>query len=391
MTAVTRIWHRTFVAGAIAISMVGCVSATTAKRQSEQNKTLAVLAAARANRINMFGDLGEAGESQYSARTAISMRQHTFAEIGADADVDIDAAGRRLIFSSTRHHSAADLYMKAVDGVAVTQITSDPAADVQPAFSPDGTRVAFASRRTGSWDIWITSTGGDPPVQVTNGDSDEVHPSWSPDGEQLVYCSRPRGGGQWELWIANASAGSSKRFIGYGLFPEWSPAGSTIVYQRARERGTHWFSIWTLTLVNGEPRYPTEIAARASQAMILPTWSADGRRIAFASTPQAPDVSGGVLAANETGVFDIWIMQADGRGKSRLTDGHTFNSAPVFGLGDRIFFTSDRSGHDNLWSLLPGGGIDGMSSGDVVTFESFRTPMGRPRDAALTASPADGS
>jgi Tol biopolymer transport system component len=52
--------------------------------------------------------------------------------------------------------------------------------------------------------------------------------------------------------------------------------------------------------------------------------------------------------------MDIWIVWADGRGKVRLTDGHTGNFAPVFASDGRVFFTTRRSGQENIWSLLPG-------------------------------------
>jgi len=389
MTVVTRSWHRTMTLGALAAALAGCASQSKTPRDRAQGESQAVLAAARANRINMFGDIGGVVDMRYFTRTAVSMRQHTFADVGGDSDPDLDSTGQRLLFSSTRHHAAANLYIKSVDGVAVTQLTSDSSSDIQPAFSPDGTRVAFASNRGGNWDIWITSISGDPPVQMTSNDSDDVHPSWSPDGRQLVFCSLPRGGeGEWELWIADASAGASKRFIGYGLFPEWSPTGETIVYQLARERGSHWFGIWTLTLVNGEPRYPTEIAASAVQAMILPTWSPDGRRIAFAATAQPPIDNGTMTPVDEGGLFDIWIMGADGRGKSRLTDGHTANYAPVFSPGGRVFFTSNRSGQQNIWSLLPGGGTE--AGGDAVTFGTEGVTQPASHRAALTTSAQDG-
>ena len=332
----------------------------------------AVLAAARSGQITMFGDLPRARGSSYIPRTAVSLRQHTFTEIGSDFDADVDSTGRRLVFASTRHSVEPDLYLKAVDGVAVTQVTSEPGADVQPAFSPDGSRIAFASNRTGNWDIWIVGLDGGSPIQVTNGAADELQPSWSPDGTQLVFCSFPADAGQWELWIADASAGATKRFIGYGLFPEWSPVNDTIVYQRARERGSRWFSIWTLTLVDGEPHYPTELAASASQAMILPTWSADGQRIAFTSTPVPPTNGFLPMPGEATGSpsasppMDVWVMESTGRAKARLTDGHSMSYAPVFAPDGRVFLTSNRAGAENIWSLAPS--HDGaMSAGQVIT------------------------
>jgi TolB protein len=339
----------------------GCSLRRPRTDEATNEATSVILAAARAQQIRMFGDFPGSPAPEYVSRTLMSLRQHTFADVGGDFDVDVSSTGERLIFASTRHHTQADLYLKAVNGVAVTQLTSDPASDIQPAFSPGDTQVAFASNRGGDWDIWIINTDGGPPIQITSGPADDLHPSWSPDGSQLVYCSLPPGGGQWELWIADANTGASRRFIGYGLFPDWAPAGDGIVYQRARERGSRWFSIWSLRLVNGEPRYPTELASAASRAMILPTFSHDGGSIAYVSVPLQTE-----MVARERGVqegpwisgaapYDIWVMQADGRGKIRLTDGQTMNHGPAFGPDGRLYFTCNRSGHENIWSLAPGG------------------------------------
>ncbi len=66
--------------------------------------------------------------------------------------------------------------------------------------------------------------------------------------------------------------------------------------------------------------------------------------------------------ADET-PFDIWVIGVNGSGKTRLTDGHTINHAPAFSPKGHLFFVSKRSGHENIWSLLPGG-PSGMISAD---------------------------
>jgi TolB protein len=281
----------------------------------------------------------------------MSLRRHTLSAEGADFDPDIDPAGNRIVFASTRHCLEPDLYVKSVDGMAITQLTADPASDVQPACSPDGQRIAFASDRAGSWDIWVIDIAGGQPVQITSGAAHDVCPSWSPDGQSIVFSSQPANGGQWEMWIVDTAVGGSRRFIGYGLFPEWSPVADTIVFQRARERGSRWFSIWTLELVDGEPRYPTEVASCPEQALIMPSWSSDGLQIAYCTVRPAAELPDGTISAPE--VSDIWVVGADGSGRVRLTNGQNAYFAPTWSRDGRLYFTSQRDGCENVWSLAP--------------------------------------
>ncbi|MCG3138450.1 MAG: Protein TolB [Phycisphaerae bacterium] len=303
--------------------------------------------------ITLFGEIPAVPTEDYEARAAVSLRQHSFPPEGSDFDPAIARNGRQLIFSSTRHALTPDVYIKDVDGVAVTQLTTDPASDIQPCLSPDGRRFAFASDRSGNWDIWIMNIDGQQPIQVTTSEAHEVHPTWSPDGKYLAFCSMPERGGQWELWLASAEAGAVKKFIGYGLFPDFAPKTNTLLYQRARKRGSRWFSLWTLKIVDGEPRLPTEILSSAEYAMILPAWSPDEKQIAYVAVSNVPSVVQG--SRNPLQQADIWMVDTDGRGQVRLTDGLGANYAPTWSKEGRIFFTSDRGGgsREAVWSVIP--------------------------------------
>jgi TolB protein len=282
----------------------------------------------------------------------------TFANEGADFDPDIDPTGKFLIFASTRHRQTADLYYKKTDASAVTQLTNDPANDVMPAVSPDGRQVAFASDRQGNWDIYVMDTTGGQAMQLTNDPAHEIHPSFSPDGKWLVYCRYGDLSGQWELVVVELANPSTKRFIGYGLFPNWSPVDNRIVFQKARERGTRWFSIWTVELENGEAMRPTEIAASANAAVITPDWSPDGKFIVFCTV--VDDGRGGMpLAGNNSSgsprQADIWMVDVAGHNRINLTQSQFSNLQPVWAPGGTIYFTSNRSlaKGENVWSLRP--------------------------------------
>jgi len=156
MTRVTSFCHLSVML-AVGTAVLGgcCARIGQSWGNASAPRTHAMLAAARANDISLFGDFPGVNNSIFLSRLAVPMKRHSFSEVGADFDADIDATGQRIVFASTRHSLCPDLYMKSVDGVAVTQLTSDAASDAHPAFSPDGSRVAFASNRAGQWDIWI--------------------------------------------------------------------------------------------------------------------------------------------------------------------------------------------------------------------------------------------
>ncbi len=355
METLTNKLPRIHLAVLAAILLAGCQpenkSHSTVTVDQQRPEPAPAVVSDRDSSITLFGGLPGRGEITYEGRSHGSMLQHSVTYEGGDFDPDLDATGERIVFASTRHSDQPDIYIKSVDHTAVTQITSDQSADIQPAFSPDNQRIAFASNRTGNWDIWIVNIDGQHAIQVTNTPMDEFHPSWSTDGRRIVYSALPPGSRQWELWMSPAAANASSTFIGYGVFPEWSPEEDKIVYQRARERGSRWYSIWTLRLVDGEPFYPTEVAYSPDYALVTPSWSRDGRYIAYASIAEPSPNHANPPTSDHAS--DIWVIDANGGQRSRLTDGHTANFSPTWGPDDRVYFTSKRSGAENIWSIKP--------------------------------------
>lgn len=297
--------------------------------------------------VNVFGEL-DGNPPANPASGEVGFQQHTFVDEGFDGDVNASPDGRWLIFASTRHNDRPDIYIQKVDGLSVTQLTSDGADDAYPTFAPDGKRVAFSSTRNGSWDIYLMDADGRNITQVTSGPSQDLHPSFSPDGSRLIYCSSGRSG-QWELWTVDLLT-LEKKMVGYGLFPVWSPekGSNKVAYQRARQRGSRWFSLWTLELMDGEARRITEVAASSNAAIVSPTWSPDGRRLAF-STIVSPTAE-----SKARGHQDIWVVNADGANRRRITDGTGTNLSPTWSTDGRIYFISDRAGSECVWSAFPG-------------------------------------
>jgi TolB protein len=309
-----------------------------------------------------------------------NVSQITFASEGAVSDPDIDTDGRWLAFASTQHRVTSDIYLKPLNGRTITQLTTDPADDVMPAFHPSGKHLAFASNRAGNWDIYFISTDGGQPVKLTDDPDPELHPSWSPDGKHLVFCKLGSRSGRWEIWVVEIDNPGVRRFLDYGLFPQWcpDPARPKILMQRGRERGSRFFSVWTVDYVNGNAVHPTEIVSAGNAAVINPAWSPDGNHIAFVTVVE-PDGTN----SEQIQQSDIWIVTLNGYGRTNMTNGQFTNYQPVWGRDQRVYFVSDRSGVDNIWSVTASGALDALQPGrtGVTTapeHETYEPWIGKP-------------
>ncbi len=319
-----------------------------------------------AGAVSVFGNVpGDSSDAFVTASNPggfESLAHITFASEGSDFDPEISRNGGQLVYASTQHSPTADVYIKTVGSSAVTQITNNAANDLMPSISPDSNRIAFASDRNGSWDIFITSIEGGQPVQITEDATHELHPSWSPDGSHLVFCRLGEMSGRWELWVLDAAQPSRRNFIGYGLFPVWSPAGDKIAFQRSRNRGDRLFGIWTVDYISGEGIHPTEIFSNPGHAAVNPSWSPDGTRLSFSLINRE-----GAEQGKRPEIADLYICRVDGADRATLTNGQHSNLSPTWGGDGRIYFVSDRSGSDNIWSLTPRHAIQAASIGQPIT------------------------
>jgi Tol biopolymer transport system component len=165
------------------------------------------------------------------------------------------------------------------------QLTRGPASDLHPAWSPDGTRIAFVSDRDGDWEIYVINVDGTGIRQLTFNDDWDSYPDWSPSGTQLAYTSRQDG--NYDLYVVDVSSGAVRRLTTNphtDAHPAWSPGGQHIAYTVViAQGGTLRREIGILDLEDLSYTRRTPFSRQGRALYSFPDWSPDGRWIVFTS------------------------------------------------------------------------------------------------------------
>jgi TolB protein len=254
-----------------------------------------------------------------------------------------------------------------------------------PSLSPDGTRIAFASNRSGNWDIWVMPVTGGKAIQVSMDHAHELHPSWSPDGKHLVFSRLGTSSGRWELWVSDPYDALSSQHIGYGLFPEWSPVAGTGVNGATRSSssaaasgagGPSGSGRSITTLQTNQAGHETQIVSDPDLAYINPSFSPDGMWVTYSAVPN-PEKWIGSGSEFSPPSASVWMIGMDGRGEMPLTQGNTVDLMPAWSPDGTVFFVSNRTGHENLWSVDASPALLTASGGLAVLQQRHLGPRGR--------------
>ncbi len=188
-------------------------------------------------------------------------------------------------------------------------LSSRPGLNTGAAFSPRGDALAMTLAPEGNVDIYLLDPRtGEVRTRLTTAPGIDSSPSWSPDGDQIAFVSDRYGGPGIFVMAADGSGQRPLPLPGsYNTSPDWSPDGSSIAYQSRGESGR--FSIWRYDLATG---LATRLAGGPWDDE-EPSFSPDGRLIAFTSTRQGPK--------------RLFVMTRDGR------------SVRALDLGPGEFFT----------------------------------------------------
>ncbi len=120
---------------------------------------------------------------------------------GTDVVAQDDEGPGMVVFASDRTGNYEIFVLNPQTGLT-TQLTNDPANDIEPQWSPDGTRIVFASDRDGDYEIFVMRDDGTDVQQITFNTAEDRQPRWQPDGEHIVYVSDVNG--QWDLYLVSA-------------------------------------------------------------------------------------------------------------------------------------------------------------------------------------------
>ena len=211
----------------------------------------------------------------------------------------------KIAFASSRDGNL-EIYVMNVDGTNQTRLTDSPDREVMPAWSPDGTRIAYVTRiGEGNWDIYVMDADGSNQTRLTFNLRIEQFPAWSPDSTRIAYVVDF--GAEASIFVMNAD-GSNQLNLTHNASkdhsPAWSPDGTRIAFSSPRIDAN--FDVWVM---NADGTNPTRLTSGTGDEGMA-AWSTDGTKIAFVTRESRhyPDDPGG-----------IFVMNADGSGTVRLT------------------------------------------------------------------------
>ncbi len=189
----------------------------------------------------------------------------------AAAAVGCVAAAGIAMLVSTRSSS----FTHHVD-VNVRQLTFEGQLQRDPAWSPDGSALVFATDRAGNLDLYRRSMSEPIPVRLTDDPADESQADWSPDGRWLAFRSEKDKGG---VYVMPAHGGPARRISDGGFYPRWSPNGNRILLTDTTPVITRGFRI---VGVDGQPLRALRPDVTSGFRSPSASWHPDGRRISIA-------------------------------------------------------------------------------------------------------------
>jgi TolB protein len=235
---------------------------------------------------------------------------------GINLSPDLSPDGKKVVYTTFRISSEGSGQILVVysiyDGKKYT-FAQKGTLNSAPAWSSDGSRIAWTSNMNGNPEIFIANADGSSPKQITFSRSIDTSPAWNSASGQIAFTSDKSGAPM--IYVMNGDGTSERRLTFVGEYNEsaaWSPNGGRLAYV---SRSGSIFDIFSMEMETGVVKRLTQNEASNEN----PCWSPDSRHIVFAS--------------NRTGKYQIWSMLYDATKLRQLTrDGN--NTSPSWAAGE---------------------------------------------------------
>ena len=309
----------------------------------------------------IFGKVGWAPAAVALCVAAAAAVGLTFLALAAQpAEAAYPGKNGKIAFLSNR--SGTNIFTISPNGGVVTKITSSNGVS-DPAYSPNGTRIAFKSGSRTNYEISVMKADGSGVRQLTDTPVVESEPAWSPDGRKIAFVASAfevDGSMDSEIWVMNAD-GSGRRLLTRNSFPDtqpsWSPRGNRIAFVSGRTGDTN-SNIYVMDADPATREAAVSITPNTTDPLYQghddnPDWSPDGTKIAYVHNH---DSNGG-------GVPNIWVMDPNGANKTNVSKNKSTSAImPAWSPnGAKIAYVGVRSGSTNrdIYTMSASGGNQG--------------------------------
>jgi Tol biopolymer transport system component/tRNA A-37 threonylcarbamoyl transferase component Bud32 len=310
----------------------------------------------------------------YLRPSPVTTRRLTLLVSTANPAVDptLSPDGKMIAYVSDEQ-GQTDLFVSRVAGGGRIRLTNDQEKESVPRFSPDGEHILFARVGASAPEIWMVPTLGGESTQVV---ANAFDPAWSPDGARIAFVSRPPG--QADALVTAAVNGSEPRVVmrsdgalPFFSSPAWSPDGTRLVV--ARSTGGIAGELWLVPLDGGAAR-------RVHQ---------DNAGV-FSSEPVfTPDGRGLIHRSNRGGATNLWILFLDGNRLERLTTGPGPDASPSVARDGSIAFANERSRSTLILQDLASGQTREVLAHSSIIWGPAFSPDGN--EIAFSRAETDGS